>query len=157
MKCKNCSTPIAEHSNFCHVCGAKVVTKRPNTLDFIKGFFIFFTNWDNSYIRTFRDIIIRPHVVMKDYISGVRKRYVPPIVFLAVATALGMLVYNTMTDKYLEMSTSINEAQFDYFEKLNDEEKGVKLFDKDKMNEDTENFSRLYLRYFNIATFLIIF
>jgi len=156
MKCKNCTTPIFEDSNFCHVCGAKIVTKRPNLVDIIKGFFIFFTNWDNSYIRTFRDLFTRPHVVIEAYIAGVRRRYVPPIVFLAVGAAVGMLTYNSFIDDYLEIMNQLNLAQMELINGGFDDSTNKEdiLIQQQELIEDTTNFQRKFIKYFNITVFI---
>lgn len=156
MNCKNCGTLLADDAHFCHHCGAKVVTERAHTLELIKGFFLITFNWDNSYIKTFRDLFSKPQVVIEAYISGVRKKYVPPIVFLAVMTAFGTLLYNAYSDEYINISSNLNDAIFEIAETYNKTNSETKIFDKEKLNQDSRETQRQFLKYFNVFTFLSI-
>jgi hypothetical protein len=157
MNCKNCNVILPEEAGYCPDCGAKIVNERPQMLEIIKAFIKFIFNWDNSYVRTFTDLFIRPHQVMHAYISGVRKRYVSPIVFLAVCTAFGMLVYNSLSDEYIKITENINEAQLEFFENLNAEEgKKSPIMDREQMKKENEENMRFYLKYFNLFSFLVM-
>ena len=94
MNCKNCQTPQRTDYKYCPSCGARVVVNRLTfknlTYDITERYF----NLDNTFIRTFVQLCIRPEQVIDSYIQGVRRRYLNPISHLGIALTLsGILIF----------------------------------------------------------------
>lgn len=94
IPCKNCQQTLDPTSNYCHDCGGKVIRKRLTIRNLFEHISETFLNYDNKLFRTLRDLVIRPQVVIDDYVSGVRMRYVNPIsLFALVLTISGISLF----------------------------------------------------------------
>ncbi len=94
MICKNCNQNLSFEDKFCNECGGQVVEGRLT----IKGIFIEFYetifSWEsNRPIKTFIDLLRKPEVVINGYVSGVRKKYISPMGFVAIALTLNGLFF----------------------------------------------------------------
>ncbi|WP_445381562.1 DUF3667 domain-containing protein [Robiginitalea sp. IMCC43444] len=68
----------------------KRITFKGLASDFYDHYF----NLDNTFLQTFRDLFVKPGAVLQAYIEGVRRRYVNPMNYLAIALALsGILLF----------------------------------------------------------------
>lgn len=88
MTCKNCENSLRTDYRYCPYCGAKVIRKRITFrnlwYDIIERYF----NVDNTFLKTFIAMFTRPEEVISLYISGVRRKYLNPISYLAIALTL---------------------------------------------------------------------
>lgn len=92
MFCKNCNSPLRTDYRFCPNCGAKVIRNRITVrnlwYDIIERYF----NLDNSFLRTLKDMVLKPELVCQGYISGIRKRYLDPVSLLAISLTLSGVI-----------------------------------------------------------------
>ncbi len=92
MNCKNCNTHLRLEYRFCPVCGAKTevrrITFKALTTDFVDRVF----NLDNSVVRTFTGLFVKPEAVIDGYLSGLRKRYLNPVSYLGIALTLSGVI-----------------------------------------------------------------
>ena len=159
MKCKNCHSEISESSEYCPNCGAKIVRNRITLKTLFNDFLNNYVGWDNKFFKTLINLIIKPHIVVSEYLDGVRKRYVAPLVFVAFGAALSMILFNSYSEVYLETSQNVNNLQFEFIMEMsgidieNDE---VYAKEYEKMNKNTEESQKMILKYFNIFTFLLL-
>lgn len=76
-QCLNCGEPVS--GNYCSNCGQKFQpTKLPLRLyleDTVETLF----NVDNRVFKTLKDLFLRPGKITKEYISGHRATYLPPL------------------------------------------------------------------------------
>lgn len=158
MECKNCNAQLTEDTKFCPQCGAKVVLHRLNTKTLITEFLVSFLGWANSFLSTLRDLVVRPDQVIDAYLKGVRKRYVSPFILVAVGAALSMYVFNSYSDQYLELSTTLGEKQFELLqENIDENDTQFKGFSNDAESfEASRKMQENILQYFNIVTFLLL-
>ncbi|MEM8927242.1 MAG: DUF3667 domain-containing protein [Bacteroidota bacterium] len=90
----NCNNDLRTDYSFCPDCGAKIIRNRITIknlwFDIIERYF----NLDNSFLRTLKDMILRPELVCKGYISGIRKKYLNPVSLLAISLTLsGAIIF----------------------------------------------------------------
>nr|WP_321227505.1 DUF3667 domain-containing protein [uncultured Psychroserpens sp.] len=88
MNCRNCEAFLNENSQFCPNCGELVNAKRLKVKSIIELFFSNFFSVDNKFLRTFKDLTIKPEVVIDSYVHGYRKKYVNVIGYLGLAVTL---------------------------------------------------------------------
>ncbi len=94
MECKNCTIPLNENDNYCNDCGAKVIRNRLTLRNLWADWVETFLNVDNTLLKTFLHLFTQPQVVIEGYISGVRKRYMNPVSYMAIALTLtGIMVF----------------------------------------------------------------
>ena len=96
MLCKNCGNSLRTDYSYCPDCGAKIIRNRITAknlwYDIVERYF----NLDNSFFRTLRDMILKPHVVCQGYISGIRKKHLNPISLLAISLTLSGVILFVM-------------------------------------------------------------
>lgn len=77
--CKNCGT--THTGSFCNNCGQQIIDKRFTTKYLINNSISAAFNLDKGLLYTFYNVLIRPHKVVSEYISGITKRYTNPAKF----------------------------------------------------------------------------
>ena len=168
MNCKNCSNIILEDIGYCSRCGAKVVRNRLTMGVMFQEFLDTVFGWDNTYFRTFRTMFISPDKVIRAYVDGVRKKYMPPFTFLLIGLTMATLLFNAFSEKYVEFSVNIfgdgfYESQFNNL-KINESEayfesKEYKADLKEYAKEQKQfhkKWNRNVLKYFNLVSFVSI-
>ena len=74
MNCKNCKSVLNQKNIFCNECGAKIIKERIT----VKSLFSNLLNalgWDNNFFITLRFLLLKPQIIIKEYINGTRKKY----------------------------------------------------------------------------------
>ncbi len=88
MLCKNCNKDLNPDTNFCGLCGAKVIRNRLTIKNLFEHFSETFLNYDNKLLQTFITLFTKPEVVIESYIQGTRKKHVDVISYFAIALTL---------------------------------------------------------------------
>lgn len=165
-KCKNCQTNLLENAQFCHHCGAKVIRQRITLKNLWQNLFMSIFGWDNKYLFTFKELLLRPHIVFQEYIQGTRKKYLNPFTFFTIGAAIAILIFNTFSEEYLKISTQVNNNQYELMKGRlapkdtlsatvkENTEKNDKM--KKKQAEWNLKTQKLILQYFNIFSFIIL-
>ena len=100
MNCKNCQTALRLEYRFCPSCGAKTEVQRITFKALFRDFIDRFLNLDNSVVRTFTGLIVKPEAVINGYMTGLRKRYLNPISYLGIALTLSGIMIFVMQRMY---------------------------------------------------------
>ncbi|TAI47870.1 DUF3667 domain-containing protein [Flagellimonas allohymeniacidonis] len=148
--CLNCHEPIAKKASFCLYCGAKVVQERITLKRILSDFVETFFGWDNKYFFTTWSLVVRPHVVLEEYASGVRKKYVPPLTYLIIGATLVLFSLTFFLDTYMNDLQGINEnlkASFGIPEVKNTE--GLE-------GQVSQEIQGQIIKYFNLVTLILI-
>jgi len=163
MNCKNCSHPLTLEDDFCSHCGAKVIKNRI-TFIFIFQQLLESLGWDNAFMLTIKQLYIRPHIILKEYINGTRKKYLNPFSFLLIAATITYTTFNFFKDDYDKMMKSLPgvkeqmELASKDLSKIKDiSEKELKnLQIRQKTAKGTLLYNKLIFKYFTLATLLFI-
>lgn len=91
MACKNCYTSLSVESDFCNICGGKVIRNRLTVKHLFEHFSETFFNYDNKFLQTFINLFKKPEDVIGSYINGTRKKYVNVISYFAIAVTVSGL------------------------------------------------------------------
>jgi len=89
--CKNCGQDV-EHTNFCSNCGAKKITKRISFKNLVTEVGEVYLNVDNTFIKTIKDLTIRPYIVIDGYINGVRKKHLNIASYFLLSVTLAAIL-----------------------------------------------------------------
>jgi len=100
MDCKNCQSALQLHFDYCSNCGAKVIRKRLTLKNVTQDIGNVIFNLDNTLLKTFRHLFWRPEIVINSYISGVRKKYMNPISYFAIAITLAGIMFFMLRNVY---------------------------------------------------------
>lgn len=128
MECKNCSLVLKTDYSYCPKCGAKIILNRMSVKNLANDVTERFFNLDNTFLKTFWQLITKPNIVIGGYIKGVRKKYMDPISFMTIALTLsGILLFflrkyfkdeinwNSLSNGQNEAANAkIMEAMFEY-------------------------------------------
>lgn len=91
-KCLNCGNVF--HGNYCNVCGQYNCADRITTKSILSGFGNGFFNMDVRIVKTLMALILRPGMLIVDYLKGKRADYFRPFQLLFVLAAIyGLLLY----------------------------------------------------------------
>ncbi len=145
--CLNCHNNIVKEASFCPNCGAKVITERITLKRILSEVAETIFGWDNKYFYTLKSLIIRPHLVLEDYVKGVRKRYVHPFTYLIIGATLVLFTFTFFLDNFME---HLNEFNI----KLAENYKNIDVKNLDL--QGTDKIQGEILKYFNIVTLLLI-
>lgn len=107
-------------SDFCHVCGAKIIRKRLTIKNLFEHFAETYFNYDNKLLRTFVDLFKRPEAVIEVYINGVRKRYVNVISYFTLAltlTGIYIIIMNKFFPNMMDYSVFVQPGQEEFQKK----------------------------------------
>ena len=111
MNCKNCQNELTPESDYCNICGGKVIRNRLTLKNLFEHVSETFFNYDNKLLRTFIDLLKKPDEVINSYVKGVRKRYVNPLSFFGVSltlSGLSLFIIQKFYLQYLDVSKFFN-------------------------------------------------
>ncbi len=94
MSCINCGTEIS--GKFCTNCGQRTTVKRITFKDTWLDFWAQVYGFDGLFLRTIRDLTIRPGVVAKTVISGNRVSYYGPVGYFFLMITLYLVFLSMM-------------------------------------------------------------
>ena len=170
MNCKNCQQALEENDLFCDNCGAKVIKNRITFKELTTDAFINIFGVDSKFFLTLKKMVTHPDVVINEYLTGVRKRYINPFAFLAIAAGLSVLVFNFFAEEFTQLQEvySSNETKA-FKEKANIDIKKFEHLPKKELNklkaekkvaqmqlDFMEKMWQFMLHYFNLLTFLFL-
>ena len=90
--CVNCGRDV--DSQFCPDCGQNTIVLPITWKGVIISISSRWLGMDNRFARTFINLTVRPTIVINEYLAGNRVKYIGPISYLIVMTALYILSFN---------------------------------------------------------------
>lgn len=90
--CANCEHPLMPDARFCAHCGQKTPTHRLRLADILHDLVHAFTHADHSVLALLKGLALRPGHVVREYVSGKRKRHFGPFAFLVIVVGLSTIV-----------------------------------------------------------------
>lgn len=144
MDCKNCNLPLRTDYSYCSNCGAKIIRNRLTLKNLWYDFTERYFNLDNTFFKTFWHLFTKPESVVGGYIGGVRKKYLNPVSYLAIALTLSGITLFLMRKTF---KNGIDLSSFAGGENLNNEV-GQKI-----MSATFDYSSFLFLLYIPVFAF----
>lgn len=109
--CPNCEYSFKEVDNWCPSCGQANRTHKRPVQYFVREFFEELVSLDVRFFGTFRDLIIKPGLLTKNYNADLRVRYTSPLRFYVITSVLFFLTISWMTNESIRKADSqIQEA-----------------------------------------------
>ena len=87
-QCSNCDYALHKSHSFCPACGQKSCLHRLTLHDVFHDAIHYFVHVDKGFLQLIRALALRTGTVAKEYVSGRRKKYFPPLNFFLIAAAL---------------------------------------------------------------------
>ena len=75
--CLNCGAKVEER--FCPKCGQENTINRPSFHYLFTHFFEDLLHYDSGFWKTMKTLIFKPGIIVKEYLAGKRKTFVPPV------------------------------------------------------------------------------
>lgn len=144
--CIHCKTAVAISSNFCPVCGNRIISTALTLKEvFLELFEVIFV-WNKKFLRTVTSLFLRPNKVISYYLAGGRNTYVSPLFFLLLCYFLYFLVIS-LSDREMFIISQMKGAVSGYNSGSGDSE----------LRElDVNSLARIN-RYSKILFFLLVF
>ncbi|HMQ80498.1 MAG TPA: DUF3667 domain-containing protein [Ignavibacteria bacterium] len=95
--CSNCGVEIS--GKYCPECGQGKV-KRLEVKTILHDVTHGILHWENSILKTFKSLLLKPGLTAKDYIEGRRKHFVKPFSYFIFMQTLFVVVFHRMSEKY---------------------------------------------------------
>jgi len=96
-KCTNCGSEF--EGRYCNNCGQERF-KRLEVKGIVKDVVHGVWHWENSVLKTLKELLLRPGKTVKGYISGRRKSLVKPFSFFISIQTIFVLIFHRMSGKY---------------------------------------------------------
>ena len=90
--CLNCETTLSLGQRFCGQCGQKTSTHRLTWTHFQHEFLHALTHADTGILYLFKELVLRPGVVVREYLAGKRQKYFNPFSYFLVSAGVVVLV-----------------------------------------------------------------
>jgi|GEM_PF-5382416 len=102
--CTTCDEGLIESAHYCQNCGAKQVHQRLTLSTLFKNLFSKLANLDFSFYKTSKWLLVKPELVTKGYINGVRKVIKSPTQYAIIVLSIYGLFQFLFSD-FLELIT----------------------------------------------------
>ena len=91
-ECPNCEFEVAPNFEYCPQCGQKANLHRLSLHDVLHDALHYFIHTDKGFIRLLKELIFKTGIVAKEYVSGKRKKYFPPLNFFLLVATIYVLI-----------------------------------------------------------------
>jgi hypothetical protein len=112
ITCANCHFSFKEVDNFCPSCGQENHTHKLPVRHFLLEFLESLTHFDTKVFRTFRDMIVTPGLVTKNYNNNKRAQYVPPARIYVFMSFIFFFLISVLYNDNIKKTTEQIEQDF---------------------------------------------
>jgi len=102
-KCLNCG--VKSVGKYCQNCGQEIELKRLEVKTIFHDVTHGILHWENSILKTFRYLLLKPGGTVKDYISGLRKSYVKPFSYFIFIQTVFVILFHRLGEKYFAFAS----------------------------------------------------
>ncbi|MCF6224185.1 MAG: DUF3667 domain-containing protein [Flavobacteriaceae bacterium] len=156
MNCNNCNSELNQKDDFCKKCGAKVIKERITIKSLFSNLLVAL-GWDSNFFVTLRFLLYKPQIVLKEYISGTRKKYANPFTFFAISLAISLFIFNQYSEQFIQLSTNASFQQTDIIENTASSDiKSKEIFGYENQEELGKAMTKYMLKYYNLYAFLLL-
>lgn len=111
-RCLNCNSSVKY--NYCNRCGQSTHTSRINKIHIAEELQYGLLHVNKGLIYTIKELIIRPGITIKNYISGKRIKYTKPFSFLIVLGIIYSMIFHFFHFFPMEEMNEQSLPVFDY-------------------------------------------
>ncbi len=109
--CPNCAKPFAdEQQNYCAYCGQENHTHKLPVGHFVLELIESLTHFDTKFFQTFKDLVWKPGLVIKNYNDDKRVRYFPPVRIYFFMSFIFFLILNYTFQIKVELNSTVIES-----------------------------------------------
>ena len=145
--CINCQTETT--TTHCPNCGQRMGVKRVTFKGIIQDFLSKWIGFDNQFGRTVLDMAINPGRVTDSYLKGNRTKYIGPLGFLVVMTALLIISFDVLGLEVQDFIKTTQKEVQPFFQ--NDDISPKQLEAQQKVQTAVNEFTAKYFRFFSVV------
>lgn len=138
MYCVNCGAELK--GKYCEECGQPAHPTRIKLRDLWNDFMGRFLSLDTKYLRTIKDLTLRPGVVSKEFVNGNRVRYIPPVSYFVIMLAILFLLLPVLGMSFSEMLNATQE-DLELAGEVTESQRKIQIW----FNEKYEEYMRTFL------------
>ena len=146
-ECLNCETHLPDGVNFCQNCGQTAHVHRLDLHHLLHEVVHFLTHADKGIFYLIGKLATKPGVVVREFVSGRRKKYFSPLNFFLIVVGLFVFVQTT----FRPMDSISMEAARSEVRKIPDPVVRERRLAKLNRVEAARNFMARYSNYINMA------
>lgn len=138
-ECLNCSQPLDLSDRFCPYCSQLNSTKPLSLKDFIEEFFSSLISYDSRIRYTVKDLLFKPGIITRNYVSGERLKYTNPFRFFLSVSIIYFLIYGIIN--FFDSTTNSN-----FYDNDGDEKSSLRFDGKEGsfyINEDKDDLEKV--------------
>lgn len=105
-QCDNCGVHFPKETNYCYNCGQENHSPNQPIKHLILEFFESLFHFDTKAFYSFKNMIIKPGLMTKEFISNKRVRYVPPIRLYIFVSAIFFIIATNFWTSDSELKSS---------------------------------------------------
>lgn len=103
--CTNCGAEL--QGPFCHQCGQEDKNYIRNVFRLITELFGEMGNWDGRFWRTLIPLFIRPGFLSKQYVTGKRIAYVPPLRLYIFISLIAFILFSSLGNGFQQLDSQL--------------------------------------------------
>ncbi|HZH37440.1 MAG TPA: DUF3667 domain-containing protein [Flavisolibacter sp.] len=145
--CLNCGIPLLPASRYCSHCGQSAEVHRLSLAHLGHDLLHFLTHADKGIFHLVKALAVHPGMVIREYISGRRKKYFNPLNFFFIVVGLFLFAQTT----FKPMSGVSLDAAREEVRKITDATVRERRLIKLDRVEKAMNFTARYSNYINMA------
>lgn len=104
ITCQNCENQYT--GNFCNICGQKADTRRYEMKHIweIVSYTVLniFLSFERGFSFTFKELLINPGTMLREYLSGKRAKHLPVISYILLSGTISVILYSYFKDVMFE-------------------------------------------------------
>lgn len=97
LTCANCSSSLQPEFDYCPYCSQKTHLHRLSLHDIFHDALHYFTHADKGILGLMRDLTLKTGTVAREYVTGRRKKYFPPLNFFLIVATVFVLIMSAVT------------------------------------------------------------
>lgn len=110
VKCRNCGAESA--GKYCVKCGQETEPKRLAVRTILNDVTHGIIHWENSILKTFKNLVFSPGKTASGYINGARKSFVKPFTYFIFIQTVYVIVFHWMSGKFFAfLNLAMNNPQ----------------------------------------------
>ncbi|NBB21050.1 DUF3667 domain-containing protein [Runella sp. CRIBMP] len=115
--CKNCQNPLGKNDDFCAKCGQSAHIHRIDMHHIWHDVVHAFVHADKGVIHLTKELALKPGIVVKEYVTGKRKKYYNPFSYLVLTVAISAFLthYFHLMENNSQSVNPVTELSSKYF------------------------------------------
>lgn len=104
--CINCGAEVT--GKYCSNCGQEANVKRLHVKTIVHEVTHGILHWENSILKTIKELLIHPGFFVRDYINGKRKNFIKPFSYFLFLQTGFVLLFHLFSEKFFAFFSNVS-------------------------------------------------